>query len=36
MLYVVLFLTIFTTIWAGFNIYIESEYFVHSDSLNSD
>ena len=35
-LYVVLFLTIFTTIWAGFNINIKSEYFVHSDSLNSD
>ena len=30
-LYVVLFLTVFTTIWAGFNIYIESGYFVHSD-----
>jgi len=30
-LYVVLFLTIFTTIWAGFNIYIQSEYFVYSD-----
>jgi len=27
-LYVVLFLTTFTTIWAGFNIYIESDYFV--------
>ena len=27
-LYVVLFLTVFTTIWAGFNIYIESDYFV--------
>ena len=27
-LYVVLFLTIFTTIWAGFNIYIQSDYFV--------
>ena len=35
-LYVVLFLTIFTTLWAGFNIYIESEYFIHSGSLNSD
>ena len=27
-LYVVLFLTIFTTIWAGSNIYIQSDYFV--------
>ena len=27
-LYVVLFLTVFTTIWAGFNIYIQSDYFV--------
>ena len=27
-LYVVLFLTIFTTIWAGFNIYIQSDYFI--------
>ena len=27
-LYVVLFLTIFTTIWAGFNIYIHSDFFV--------
>lgn len=30
-LYVILFLTIFTTIWAGLNIYIQSEYFVYSD-----
>ena len=29
-LYVVLFLTIFTTIWAGFNIYIESDFFIHN------
>ena len=29
-LYVVLFLTIFTTIWSCFNIYIESEYFIHT------
>ena len=28
-LYVVLFLTIFTTIWSFFNIYIESQYFIH-------
>jgi len=27
-LYVILFLTVFTTIWAGFNIYIQSDYFV--------
>ena len=27
-LYVVLFLTIFTTIWSGLNIYIQSDYFV--------
>ena len=27
-LYVVLFLIIFTTIWAGLNIYIQSDYFV--------
>jgi len=29
-LYVVLFLTIFTTIWSFFNIYIESAYFIHT------
>ena len=29
-LYVVLFLTIFTTIWACFNIYMQSDYFVHN------
>ena len=29
-LYVVLFLTIFTAIWAGFNIYIQSDYFIHN------
>ena len=28
-LYVVLFLTIFTRIWSSFNIYIESQYFIH-------
>ena len=29
-LYVVLFLTVFTTIWSFFNIYIESAYFIHT------
>ena len=29
-LYIVLFLTIFTTIWSFFNIYIASEYFIHN------
>ena len=28
-LYVVLFLTIFTTIWSCFNIYIASDHFIH-------
>jgi len=29
-LYVVLFLTIFTTIWACFNIYMQSDFFIHN------
>jgi len=29
-LYVVTYLTIFTTIWACFNIYVESDLFIHN------